>query len=190
MTHAPNRNWIDLGDRFHPQVVDRFIEHCYMGDYRFEKVGREILRYAKNFPDGKNTHSFPYKGQHLDLHLDMYAIAETFDASFLKWTVHQKLTEALLVNFVLSADEMATFVNKVFHAGDGKIVEDSERQVANIITTSVILHEQEIWSQYETYLFCGRVSWSEMFAEGYKKAKAENIDLWRARVNKTPGHDY
>jgi hypothetical protein len=99
-----------------------------MGDYRFEKVGREILRYAKNFPDGKNTHSFPYKGQHLDLHLDMYAIAETFDASFLKWTVHQKLTEALLVNFVLSADEMATFVNKVFHAGDGKIVEDSERR--------------------------------------------------------------
>jgi hypothetical protein len=57
----------------------------------------------------------------------MYAIAETFNAPFLKRTVHQKLSEALLVKYVLPASGMAILVKTVFHVGDGKIVEDRER---------------------------------------------------------------
>jgi hypothetical protein len=103
-----------------------------MGDYQLnDEYKEEHIRHAKQYPDGYNMRSFPYQGTPIDFHLDMYALAEEFDASFFKRTVHQKLAEALLTEAsFFSVSDLATLINKVFHASNGKVIEDEERHIA------------------------------------------------------------
>jgi hypothetical protein len=120
----------------------------------------------------------------------MYALAKEFDASFLKRTVHQKLAESLLMRAsFFSVSDLATLINKVFHVSNGKVIEDEERHIANIVTASVILHEQKNWDHSSMEIFWKYVPDSGIFAEDYKKAKAENVDLWTRPRNSNPGRE-
>jgi hypothetical protein len=162
-----------------------------MGDYQLDDEYKGILiRYAKRYPEGYNMRSFPYHGTPIDFHLDMYALAEEFDASFLKRTVHQKLSEALLTEAsFFSVSDLAILINMVFHISNGKVIEDEERHIANIVTASVILHEQKNWDHSSMEIFWKYVPDSGIFAEDYKKAKAENVDLWTRPRNPNPGRE-
>jgi len=108
-------NRIEIPDQFHPQVVDRFIQHCYMGAYHLDHKGRAVvIHHAKRYPDGINKDSFIYPRSANDFHLDMYGLAEFCDAPFLKKTVYQKLTECLLTSpRYLTAHKLAALVQRV-----------------------------------------------------------------------------
>jgi hypothetical protein len=153
----------------HPQVVDCLIEHCYMGDCQFDQVGRPFI------------HS-PIQSSTKTSMSICVVIAETLHASFLKRTIHEKLTDTRLVKLILPAGELASLVNKIFHAGDSEIREVRERQVANIITASVILHEQESWNNYDSDRFWECVSVLAMYIGDYKEAEAETMDLWNVSI--------
>jgi len=102
-----NSNFLDLGMDYHPHVVDRLVNHCYMGAYQLGPEGKaNKLEYVDEYPFGTDESSFPYPESSVAFHLEMYRLAEDLDAPYLKLTLQQKLAEALLLTWDRPPEEL------------------------------------------------------------------------------------
>jgi len=173
-----NLNTFEISDVFHPQAVDRFIQHCYRGSYTLESKGRAVnIRHAKRFPDGRNKESFAYLGTPISFHLDIYSLAEVYDASFLKTIAREKLVNALLIHGTVSPLDLATFANKVVSSTESRMPKDEEKHLTNILITSAIVHNHQRWDEEDKRYLDSLVQLNDVFMQAYDLAKTENTDL-------------
>ena len=175
MPEPTAQNILNLFDSFHPQIVDKFIRHCYVGGYQLEPEGKATkLNHATRYPDGKDQSSYPYLRSAIDFHLEMYCLAETLDAEYLKMTVQQKLIQGLLTQRAHSVDDLTQYL---FNSMNTFQLRDEKKCIAKIITAAVLVHEKKHWDDFDIRGFWTANRDCEAFVDLYREVRRQNAEL-------------